>query len=233
MWSNAGYGGDEGWFKKNAAGVTPFGITNTASPVDATSQTAYTFTAAAVGLADPSRIIAVIEASRNAGTVSNSTGVTINGNAATLVKAGISTANGTVTCNIWQLAVPSGTTADFVITYPSTMLRCGLSVYSILGSDGVAPSGSATATNSTSTGSSVAGTITVPSGGGSIIGCANINSLTVTPTNYTEDIDKAVASTTFYETGHDTSGSGSTTFTCTFSGSTSAGSGIFAAWNHA
>src|SRR6185312_6261578 len=154
-------------------GSTPFGITNTDFASDTTTQTTYNFSSRnfAIGSADPSRLVVVVVAARQAGTVGAASGVLINGSAASLVVSGANSANpagATSTLDIYQLAVPTGTTATVSVTYPSAMLRAGCAVYSVLGSNGIVPSGGAIATSITV--NPVIGTITVPVGGGTILG---------------------------------------------------------------
>lgn len=215
--------------------ASSFTITNTASPTNTTAGLTFNFPSASIGAADATRIVALVDVARNAVGVSNASGVTydIGGGpvAMTLVQAGINTTSGTVTCNIWQAAIPTGTTATFVVSYPTSMLRDGISVYSIIGSNGTAPSGAAVQTTNYTTGTGVSMTVTVPSGGGSIVAAANIATAAATPTNYTEDVDKNIGSTLSYETGRDTAHSGSTTYTADWGGNPGSGLGTAAAWS--
>lgn len=211
--------------------VTPFAIsqTNGTSAQDTTSQTTYTFTSQSIGAADASRVVAAVVVSRQAGTVGDISSVTIGGVSATQVKTCYNTAANTSVLAIWVAAVPTGTTATVSVVFPSAMLRAMVSLYRIVGSNGSVPSGAAIDCLYNTSVGSVAATVTVPSGGGSVIGSMNTNTATVTPTNYTEDIDTAI-STTAVETGNDTSHSGSTTYTATFSTSASGGI-VAAAWS--
>jgi hypothetical protein len=215
------------------AGGTPFSIANTAFVSDTSSQTSYTFNTTAIGSADASRLVVIAAASRQAGSVGAASGVTVNGNAATLVVSGASTGT-TNTVDIYQYALATGTTANIVITYPSAMARCGAGIYSVLGSNGVAPSGGAVATSLNNSGSSsvpISGSVTVPSGGGSIIlGVISGTPISFTETNYTEDYDNAVA-TFQVTTGRDTGTSGSRTYTITQSTIGNQPCGAFAAWS--
>ena len=213
-------------------GGTPFGITNTDFASDTTTQTTYNFSARnfAIGSADPSRLVVVVVGARQAGTVGAASGVLINGSTASLVVSGAdSTApsGATSTLDIYQLAVPTGTTATVAVTYPSAMLRAGCAVYSILGSNGVVPSGAAIATSLTTVNPSAS--ITVPTGGGTILGAAISAAGSATPTNYTQDQSVAV-STLWFVAGHDTAHSGSTSYTVTTTGGSNDPVGAFAAW---
>src|SRR6185312_935711 len=150
-------------------GSTPFGITNTDFASDTTTQTTYNFSSRnfAIGSADPSRLVVVAVAARQSGIVGAASGVLINGSAASLVVSGINAVTNTSTLDIYQLAVPTGTTATVSVTYPSAMLRAGCAVYSVLGSNRIVPSGAAIGT---STAANPSAAITVPSGGGTVLG---------------------------------------------------------------
>lgn len=220
--------------------TTPFGITFTDNAQDNTGQTTYTWSSRnfAVGSADSTRLVVAVVASRGGAATPTLNSVTIGGVSATSVVEGRNVVASTSVdlTSIWQAAVPSGTTATVSAVFSGAMVRAGCAVFSVLGSNGTAPSGGAIASDSTNNAST--GTITVPSGGGAIIaGCANTNVGTsnVTPTNWTADTATTpailIGSTLQYIVGHDTN-TGSRAYTITWSSITSPQSaGAFAAWS--
>jgi hypothetical protein len=98
----------------------------TSSNTDATS---YTFTAAAIGAAGGNRRVAVIVASASGGSPVVS-GLTIGGISASEV-VGQTTGNGFQRISIWVADVPTGTTANIVVSYAATQGRCGVAVYAL------------------------------------------------------------------------------------------------------
>lgn len=236
--ANFGRGGSLGGVRSSTP-VTPFSITKTDNAEDATSQTTYTWAGRnfAIGPADSTRLICADITARQAGTAGALTGVTIGGVVAAKIdeSPNTNTSNLTITSR-WQAAVPFGTTATVSATFNSAMLRAACVVHSILGSNGVAPSGSATANFSGTSASNIAtGTITVPSGGGSIIAGAVTTVTggvpTITPTNYTTDLGATAWGISYYSAGKDIGNYGSRTYTMTWGGTTATiTTGVFSAW---
>jgi len=221
-----------GWLPlAKSGGAVSFSIANTDYVEDATSQTTYTFTGRAIGSAAASRVVVVVVASRVSGAASAASGVTIGGSSASLVKSLATTVTNTDTIDVYQLAIAAGTTATVVVTYPAAMARCGVAVYSVIGSNGVVPSGAAAATSASLTAPSAS--ITVPVGGGSIVGASGGGGPnTATATNYTQDLANNIgASGTIIVAGHDTSHSGSTTYTITWDAAAAESAAAFAAWS--
>lgn len=212
-----------------SSGATAFSIAFTDHAEDTTTQTTYTWSskAFAIGTANATRLVGAAISARSAvaPTVSS---VTIGGVSATKVVECVVGTPENVT-SMWQAAVPTGTTATISATFSLAAVRAGIAVYSVLGSNGVAPSGAAIAT---STLGAPSASITVPSGGGSIISSvAVVAGATVTATNFTIDLNStSLTSNTFYMAGSDTAHSGSTTYTVNWTAG-GAPCATFAAWS--
>lgn len=215
-------------------GATPFSITGTDHAEDSTGATTYTWSSKnfAIGAANATRYVGMTLVGRGIGLLGSASSVTVNGaTSATFVgKRNTQVDGNSLVTEIWVVPVPTGTTMTISVVYPSSMLRAGIAVFSILGSNGSTPAGAAVSSAEGGSVASVNTAVTVPSGGGSLVVSANLNSATVTPTNYTEYIDAIIGSTTAYEAGSDTSNSGSTTYTATFS-TTASGNIVAAAWS--
>lgn len=121
----------------SSAPASSLDLTFRAHPVDASSQTTYTFSSVAIGAADASRVVVVaVTGARGAGTPSISS-VTIGGVSATL---GRYETNGfSASVGIYAAVVPTGTTADVVVTWDSGMNRCGLGVWTCNGLNSLTP----------------------------------------------------------------------------------------------
>lgn len=118
-------------------------------PAENTSDlSAYTFTAAPIGTAASDRIV-VVGVQTRANAARSVSGVTIGGNAATSIVVANDTAQGADISALYYLAVPSGTTADIVVTLSAAMVRCAINVWAVYGSSG-APTASASDTVFTS-----------------------------------------------------------------------------------
>lgn len=217
------------------AGQVTVAYTDTAS--DNTAQTTYTWAAKnfAIGTADATRLVVVDVNARFGGTVITANSCTIGGVAATKVDEArnVTGGNSTMTTR-WQAAVPTGTTATVSTTYSGLVSRAGAVVYTVIGSNGSAPSGAATA-NNTGTTTAVSASITVPANGNALIG-GGINQSgstpSVTPTNYTTDLASTVVGTSIWQTGGHDNTAGARTYTITWSVGVSATTTIVAsAWS--
>lgn len=220
---------------KAASVGTPFSITFGDHAEDTTALTTYTWSSRnfAVGAADATRIVVAHIVSRQSTAITLNS-VTIGGIAATKVVGFNDTGSNGAISELWQAAVPTGTTATVSAVMSAGALRAACAVWSVIGSNGSVPAGGAVTSNSTN-GISQAGTITVPSGGGSIIaagGVWNASGFSMTPTNFTTDLAATVISTTTeYCSGHDSSGTtGSRTYTLTYTQTTTHCGALFAAW---
>jgi hypothetical protein len=107
-----------------AAGVT---ITHRSYVDHGDTAGPWTSTAVDIGAADASRVVGVLI---YVGHASGQATVTINGTAATPV---VRSAAGTRIIDYWELAVPTGTTADIVITSASGGTRAARSIFTVTG----------------------------------------------------------------------------------------------------
>lgn len=99
-------------------------VTSNSSTTDATS---YTFAGTSIGTAGPNRLIVVATALRSASSNSYSS-VTIGGSAAA---AAVVQNAAQTNVGLHALLVPSGTTADIVVTMTGTGSRCVIGVYAL------------------------------------------------------------------------------------------------------
>lgn len=137
-----------GWFPGAVAGPAPPDFSHTASTADDGNTTAYTFTAQAIGVAAIDRRIFVSATSSAPSANVGISAVTIGGISATIHAASNNTGNtrnGIVA--IASAIVPSGTTADVVVTHPLSALGCHISVYRATGLTSGTPTDTATADN--------------------------------------------------------------------------------------
>lgn len=204
---------------------------------DNTAQTTYTWSAKnfAVGTADATRLVVVDVNARFGGTIITANSCTIGGVSATKVDESRNTNGGASTMTTrWQAAVPTGTTATVSTTYSGLVSRAGAIVYTVLNSNGSAPTGGATA-NSASTTAAVSASITVPANGKALVS-GMINQLgsapSVTPTNYTTDLASTLIGSTNWHTGGHDNTTGARTYTITWSVASSPGTAMVAsAWS--
>lgn len=161
-------------------------VTFTASAVKNAS-TPYTFASHALGTAATGRRIIIAVAGSPSNTMIPS-GVTVGGSAAALV-TGTDIAAISAGISIWIIQVNTGTTADIVVTFPTTTARCGIGVWAAYDLQ----STTRTAADSTTGSTPLSRSIDV-SAGGIVIGAAVSNSSlrTHTWTNLTENYDQAV-----------------------------------------
>lgn len=167
-----------------------------------------------------------IDARVGANTTAALNSLTVNGTiSATKITDSRNTSGGALsTTSVWHVPVPLGTTSITVSApFTATMARADIKVASIIGSNGVVPSGAAVANvTGTSTATSASATITVPTKGVALIfGSASVLSTpTVTPTNYTTFGGPVDAGTQqlWYSCGYDTT-PGSRTYTIAWTGS--------------
>lgn len=124
---------------------------------DSTDASTYTFAAVNIGTADPKRNIFVVLGARSTNAVG---GVTIGG--VTAARDVTSFSSGIGETDIWRAVVPTGTTADIVVTL-SAGTRLNMAAYRSVGD--VAKTAQATATTD-----AAALPVTVPAGGFAIAG---------------------------------------------------------------
>jgi hypothetical protein len=97
-----------------------------------TNSTTYTFTNCDIGAASQSRVVAVgIVASGN--TTNPVSSVTIGGiSASNVVNNGTTSTNNKPNCAIYSAKVPTGTTANIVVTWGGGKNRCQIVVYRLI-----------------------------------------------------------------------------------------------------
>ena len=172
-----------------------------------------TFTSKSIGTAQTGRRIVVAAGGPGSGSAVTITGVTCGGVAMTqLVQNNTSGGGGFQTASLWILEVPTGTTADIVVSWSGSSSRCYLGVWAVYGLESEAARSTVTSGSDPHTGS-----ITVP-GGGVVIGTAAGgagSSMSYTWTGVTEDFDATVAAVTLAYTGASAAFNAASTFTIT------------------
>ena len=157
-------------------------VTFTDSSVNSGSATAYTFSSQAIGTASSDRVVAVgVTAGNSAAGVST---LTVGGVSA--VKA-IDVTNNTE-AELWYASVPSGTTADIVVTFSSGKGRCGIGVWALTGVTGVGATNTSTSSTATLTVSGITKDIVLAVYGGKDHTSVSFSGVTE---NYDEDISGA------------------------------------------
>jgi len=197
--------------------VEPFSVSYRNSYADINDLTTYTFAAADLGTATPSRLV-VVGAMAFGGTSDTVVAsATINGVAATIVAgANISVVSGSVVAAVFYAAVPAGATGDIVVTFSGAKVRAAIGVWAVYGS-----SGAHTDADEFSSASATAfalSALTVPTDGVGIVfaGTANVATTGFTWTNATERSDAVVELNNRYS-GADTLVAGTATITGTVS----------------
>jgi len=179
--------------------------TNAADPANLTT---YTFSAQAIGTAASDRYVIVGVAGSN--TASEPSTVTVGGVSATKV---VGTAGGNHSAGLWVALVTSGSTADIVVTWPGSIDRCAIGVWSSTGLSSVTPSN--TATSNATPGSCTVTTLA----GGFAIAFSHLGYGTVTwsGTGVTQDFNTSIEASV-KNTGASAATDGTNlTFTATYS----------------
>ncbi len=164
---------------------TPVAISNTANAIDTTSPTTtHTFSSKAIGTAAADRIVVVAVGASNSGgeTVAS---MTIGGISATKISDAQNTAG---TSELWAAVVPTGTTADIVVTFTgSNNGHCAISVFAVTNADSTASdTGSSTATPPSTT-------LDIVNNGGAIGVAWNHDASAFTWTGLNEVVEQATA----------------------------------------
>jgi hypothetical protein len=121
----------------------------TDSATDTTDATAYTFTAKAIGAAAADRFVIVAAGGSQAGTHTIAS-LTIGGISARQVVTEEGNGGGeNVRIAFWGAPVPTGATADIVVTFNAGMRRCGIGVWSVTGLRSLDPRAAITSQSST------------------------------------------------------------------------------------
>jgi hypothetical protein len=166
----------------SSAAAPPVTAAFTASSTQNTGLTVYTYSSEAIGAADTNRKI-VVTILAGGLTGRNVSTVTVGGISATLVKKQLAV-GGERYNEMWQADVPTGTTADVVVTWSAVMERCGIGIFAVYDA---ASAASATASD---TSDPMNASINVPAEG-VLIGGAIYNSAggAATWTNLTESYE--------------------------------------------
>lgn len=180
--------------------TTPVDITFTANAEDTGGGTSYTFSSQSIGTADATRIVVV-----------QANSVAIAGNINSITVGGIS-ATQAVNINgednqrlgIWYASVPTGTTADVVVTWSTSMARCGIGVWAMYNADAT-PHDTDTDFHNFSSSSPTTLSLNVPANG-AVISAAQGSASTLytyTWSGLTEDFDTSVETSTSHTGAHD------------------------------
>lgn len=197
-------------FGAGGAGVAT--ITGTAHAVSASDLTEYTFAGQAIGTAAGNRkVVVCVGAGASNRTIST---LTVGGVSASLVKRQQSTNN---TAEIWQAAVPTGTTADIVITFSGANNQVGIGVFAVYGAQSAAHDTGA------STANPMTDNLDIPAFGvavgvGYSSGTAARTYTWTNLTEYSDDVTEGAASATTAAEAFSTVQTG-LTITCTPAGS--------------
>jgi hypothetical protein len=161
----------------------------TANDSDSSDTTEYTFSSQSFGAADSDRkmVVGIVCYDDSPGT--RVSAVTLGGVAANLV-SGMIGAGATMTTEIWEADVPTGTTGDVVVTWAATVKSCGIGLWRLIGANS-RPYGSGTTTADPGVLST-----DIPAGGVAIGMSATGSGAGVTWswTNLTEDFEDAITS---------------------------------------
>jgi hypothetical protein len=168
------------------SGGTPATVSFTDNVATDAVQTTYTFTTRAIGTAAANRVVVISCSMEQSGPSGLPTvaSVTIGGISATQV-ATVTASDGTEVLEMWEAAVPTGTTATIVVNLNNDSEFCAMGVWAVYGA-GTTKYNSAT---SNSTGSPISASINSPAGGVIIAASAIGGGGTWTWTNVTENFD--------------------------------------------
>lgn len=189
----------------------------------------YTFSSQSLGTADADRYIVVSAIARKAGAGFTLTGITVGGIEADIVKQVTNTITNSDCAALVIAAVPTGTTGDVVVTWSTTVLRCAIGMWRLVGIESAIPYDS---DSSTAADPSVA--LDVLENGVAIGAGLTAASSSATWTGLTENFDGTLETFVTYtgaglqlvadETGR--------TITIDFASSTES-AGVFASWQEA
>lgn len=176
--------------------------------VDSVDRTAYTFSAQAIGTAATSRRVVVAISWRYSSPAPAISSVTIGGVSATVHASVMTGDGGSNAVAIASAVVPTGTSADVVVTFASTSTRCGIGVWT-LPNGGSYTGQSAGAQGNTN----LSVDVTTVAGQGVIAAVMSLGSSTATSTwtGADERYDAAIEGTNIYHSGADRSATSTTT----------------------
>jgi hypothetical protein len=158
-------------------------ITFVDEEIDTVDRTVYTFADFAIGTAVANRKVVVGIMNGDADTGRTISSVTVAGNAASAV-IDQAAGNNDGRVALYQIAVPTGTTADIVVTFSGGCTRCAIATWAMYGAKSAAhdTAGEATADPLTFT-------LDVPAGGAAIAVMKSQVATTITWTGLTEKFD--------------------------------------------
>lgn len=162
-------------------------ITYTANAQSASDLTTYTFSTQAISTAASNRKVAVITYA-NAGTAATVSSMTIGGVSATQV---IGVQSGNKTGAIWIADVPTGTTADVVVTWSAGRVRCAIIVFAIYGT--FSSTAYDTGSDITMVAGAMSDTMNCPAGGVILAGIGDLAGGSHTATAWTNLTERADA----------------------------------------
>ncbi len=206
---------------KVAPAVVPATVSYTAQAVITTnSASPYTHSSQAIGTADASRQVVVGVNCQDSGVTVSA--LTVGGVSASQIIGATDGNNADNRVELWAASVPTGTTADIVVTYSGSPQNCCIGVWAIYGastsahdtaSDDAAPN---------------APSIDIPAGG-VCIGFANGQG-TYSWTNLTESFDATMEGSTTYTGASDAFATAQTSLTITCDSSTNDQITVVASW---
>lgn len=205
-------------FDKTAAAGGPFAVSYLTNLIDTVDATTYTFSTVSLGDADAGRKILVPLYTLKADPAATISSVTIGGVSAALVtgtNTTVATGGASHLTEMWEAAVPTGTTGDIVITCSAQTVRMAGGVYRIV--SGTSSSGGATSGTSVQT-LNTGSSLVIPTDGVGI--CYSFASASSNYGNWTNvddvlgDFD-AVVETTRVHAGAQRATAGSTQVTAT------------------
>jgi hypothetical protein len=196
-------------------GGGPPSITFTDSTSSSTGASSYTFSSLNIGTAASGRDVIVCVDGIGGASAPLVNSVTVGGSSLTEIVERTTTTNRASTTAIYKGGIPSGTTADIVVTFASaTIFGCGIVVFS---ATGIASAATDTQT-AIASGASINVSLTVPSGGVAF-GVSSTNAAGggfVSWTNLTEAADFNIATNDAMSAASSTTASGSVSITATF-----------------
>jgi hypothetical protein len=174
-------------YEEGSVETTASTVGFTASAVSTSNLTTYTFSSQAIGTATSDRKI-VIAVTADGGSARVST-LTVGGVSATVADNTI--AAGADDMEVWQAAVPSGTTADVVVVWSTGVSRCGVGLFAVAGAPLRLYDVSTDVTNS----GALTTTISCPAGGVIIGAAQNGANASYTWAGITERYDETIEGT--------------------------------------
>jgi len=169
------------------AATIPATVVFTDNNVDPANQIAYTFSSQAIGTALPTRkVVVAVGCMPSASAVRTVSTLTVGGISATLVKQVNQASGNYPAIEIWQADVPTGTTADVIVTWNAGCIRCGIGVWAVY------DAASAADDTGNSTASPLTNTLNIPANGVAIGYSMSGASATHSWTNLTEKFDETV-----------------------------------------